>query len=326
MNVQKLFFLGAIAASLFFTSCSNDLEINSPNPESSLPVTKSVTADSDFEIINGYINFKDSESFNKVYSSLTGKSDAELESWSRGYGYISLNEVYKGEESSFRAPERDIELDEIVVKIPNKVMSRHLATIINQRGIFAIQDSIYKVKDQYIYVINDGDFDKVKAIEEGADYTALGSVTRDEHSKQLMMNSNLRGPEYERSPVYKVSSKRREYVKFDCWVDNIPNQASFLMMKMEGRAQKKKLWWGIAFSDELVWGKIFLNGGTFNGINGLTNIIPVVSRKVTGECICEGNVNLGPSRYVNNIKCSVTFNYVKHATQGEQSYTNQYDL
>lgn len=321
MKIKNLLFCPFGVVTLLFISCNDDLQ-SDLSPESAGLQIQTVVENKDFEVIDGYLKFKDSKSFQTVYESFADKSDTELQAWSTNNGYISLNDVYKKEEASIIVPERDLEPGEIISDISEKVKDWKYASLLNDKGMLLIQDTIYKVKGQYVYVISDGDFNKLNNLEQGADFTSLSSISRFEHTTNLTQTNR----NYDRSPVYKVSRKRREHVEFNAWVSKIQGQGAQVIAEMTGQAQTKSLWWGINFEDEMVWGQVRFNSGSFNGKFGEATISQSWGKKTIGEKKAYGACGLGEAEFVNNVKLNVTFMFVKHANRGEESYTNNYSF
>ena len=108
---------------------------------------------------------------------------------------------------------------------------------------------------------------------------------------------------------------------------------------MEGRAQKKQLFgiWGTTFSDEMVWGEIHLNSGSWHynqppagGMDipqGTNYFTTGLKARTIGARFCGWAQKLGNTGGVSAVKASITFKAKKsefEPTDWAGIYTNNY--
>lgn len=140
----------------------------------------------------------------------------------------------------------------------------------SNRGLLAIEDTIYKVLGEYIYKVPISQKEILADIDTNPDsYKDI----RFKHTYVLepvpTSSEIINGIEYKdavdqekrsaRTPLSYVSSKRREHVKF---IADVYSDSHWYWLKfgLVGRAQKKKIGiWGNTFNDEMKWGQGYAN-------------------------------------------------------------------
>lgn len=159
-------------------------------------------------------------------------------------------------------------------------------------------------------------------------------------------NSNIQtkgstGGTYDRSPVFTLTDniKRREHVLFNPYLFVVQGAQTEIVIEMEGRAQKKQLFGilGSTFSDEMIWGEIHLNSGSWNynqpPVGGYptpqgTNYFSTgLKSRSQNNCFCGWAQILGNTGGVSNVKASITYKAKKSVAQPSDwtgVYTNNY--
>lgn len=300
-------------------SCSNELDIADTIDKSSGLKTKSFNVENEecFQVIDGCLKFKDYDSYIVINKLLIDKTDEELKEWKSSFDYISLYDEYQRVSPLEYIEEKDYDIDMNQDSINNNVKSSMHATLLNSRGMLMIGDTILKVKDEYTYTIKNGNMDAVRIIEEGGDVSSLDYVERSKHSVDLKtMTRN-----WDRTPVFELSGSRREYAQFNVSVSG--SGSSVFIAEIRGRAQKKKLWWGVAFDDEIVWGKITVTGSYYvdNAYYPL-NMTPTIQENV---CVVSCK-RLLVDGVLDRVSVNVLNEFCKTAAQGDLSYMNNYIL
>lgn len=304
---------------LFFMSCSNELDVMDNTAISSELKTKSLNVENEdyFQVIDGCLKFKDYDNYIVVNELLMNKTNDELKEWKSSFDYISLYDEYQRISPLEYFEEKDYNVVMDQDTINNKVKSSMYATLLNSRGMLMIGDTILKVKDEYTYMVKNGNMDVVRMIEEGKDVSAFDSIERSRHT--IFLTSKTRNTS--QTPVYKVSSSRREFVQLNAFISG--SGSSLLTMEIKGRAQKKSLWWGIDFEDELAWGQIFTNGGYYSGsVYYPLNITSTIQRDV---CVVSSSQLLAKGT-LRNVTIQVKNTFCKALAQGNLEYTNNYNF
>lgn len=202
------------------------------------------------------------------------------------------------------------------------------ASLFNKNGLLIINDTIYKVIKEYVYCVPNKDWEMLKDVESSPEtYTSI----RYQHTQrlqpvQLTRTSATAG---ERSFLIQVSKKRREHVKFNVSLSVHGIAPATINIEMVGRAQKKKLWWGQTFNDEMVWGQIHCHGAVVENIPGvIAATIPASSSEIirNQKKVSLTTPPLGPSNYVRHVKTTITFNFCKNTVKGDESYTHEYGM
>lgn len=257
--MKKTLFLVATLAAL--CSCSESEIDNNMADMSRTIETRSVS--DEVSVQDGTLVFPDYDTYLKTYLSLYDMDDEELFSWSSSKpNYTSMLE-----QETFSPNMRLSEDDEdgTLEEKPGD-LNHYRKALYSNRGLMIIGDTIYKVLGDYIYRVPTSSRDILDKIDSNPD--AYASI-RVRHT--IPMQVVLTAPEVRanvtyktpvaqsateaRTPLSKVSSKRREHVKF---VSNTENDAHVIVANfgLKGRAQKKKIGiWGRTFDDEMVWGQ-----------------------------------------------------------------------
>ena len=313
------FLLGSVSTLLliYATSCSNDLEGMSDEHLQNTSSKEQSLTKADFKVENGYLNFKSSESYYKTIDLLNSKTKEEILTWCNQYDFNSLLQSYDEKELL------SIE-DEESCKKDFKIENHSVAALFNNADIMMINDTVYTVIDEYIYVIKSGDptvLDELKKAPEN--YNSLSSVSRYQHTRYLDPVQNSKGvSDGTRSHMIEIGSKRREYADFKVYASEHSNGNLYLKYRLEGRAQKKKWWWGTPFTDELVWGEAICNYTVINDtyVPRDSTTTKVVGQKMTPT----KEFYIHKTLFVNMLKANITFNFNKNNSVGKQSYTNDY--
>ena len=262
--------------------------------------------------------------------------------------FYSLESKYKSIEDSYvlmSKSESKEELEDTQI-IENRVGSFTLTELLNEDGVIKIGESIYRFNGNYAYIVNDGNENTLQRLLDGEEYSSLENVSYKQVILPLVEENAIStkgssGGTYERSPVFIATNddKRREHVRFNPYLFVVPNAQTEIVIEMEGRAQKKKIFgiWGGTFSDEMIWGEIHVNSGSWHynrppagGANvpqGTNYFRKGLIARSMGITRCIWTQILGNTGGVSAVKVSITFKAKKsdHQPTGWSGvYTNNY--
>lgn len=296
-------------------SCSESEDLIHVDELSTLQ-TRSVL-DSSISVIDSCLHIKDMESYVALTNTLNNKTENELIDWSKGEHYTSLLESYKNLRELSIIDENKINSIE-----RNQLSSEVEATLFNKDGLLVVADTIYKVMDEYVYKVNIKEADMLDDIVVNPD---IYQSIRYKHTEQLVCASTTYSSVSggDRSYVIDVTSKRREFVKFDVSKSDAINGVRFVNLKMQGQAQKKGLLgrWQLPFGDELVWGQIHCDGIL---INDKVSLSGGLSERVTGVETVTLNIPLTAANQVSQLRVHVNWNFCKNTIKGDESYSYEY--
>lgn len=307
--MSNLFKVLSIVFCAFFISCSDILDGGDmPNQ---YPQTRAYLLQ-DFVLENGCLNFKDKAAYINVLTTLNEKSKTELIAWSTNNGFNSLLASYEYS-NSLEDSENSVSLYEMA--------DEAAATLFNDDGLLVINDTIYKVVNEYVYIIPGKDFDSLQDMEKIIHSPASMKYQHTQYLQPAVLTrSSVSGGE--RSLIIKVSKKRREYAEFDVSksYSKITGMA-FANIKLKGRAQKKHMWWGLPFDDELVWGQVNCDGVL---INERVAKPGAVSPLVRNQKETSVSIPLTADNVINSLKVHVIFTFCKNQVKGDETYVNEY--
>lgn len=321
--MKNCFFKAAtLGVVTLLAACTSEMDNLGTNQDGVLPITRSAEGPS-YVVEDGCINFNSGEAYAQTLTALSGKTDEELIAWSDKQGIYSLLKSYQQENSVEVKSEESEEMEDTE---NYEMASAADASLFNKNGLLIINDTIYKVIKEYVYCVPNRDWEMLKDVESAPEtYTSI----RYQHTQRLQPVSLTRTSVEagERSHLIQVTSKRREHVKFNVSLSVNGVGLIFLNMEMVGRAQKKKLWWGQTFNDEMVWGQINCHGIIVENLPGVIgNTFPAGSSPVVRN---QKKVNLispslGPANYVRHVRATINFSFCKNVVKGDQSYTHEY--
>lgn len=312
--MKKVILFCAISMlALFYYSCDEHDDVTGINYESS---------NENFIVKDGYLRFNNSACFLNTVSSLSNLQYDDIVKWKSKYAFVSLQEMYDNRSALLRETNDSTLFDQ------NELSSIILTNLFNERGILLIGDTIIKIKEEHSYVIVDGDFNTLQSIEMGADLSELKNVNIEKHTIKLCSSDDdvqLRSTQ--RTAVYNVSSKRREYVSFTTEVNDVSGML-FLYADMRGHAQTKLVWWGFNFADEFVSAKLSVNSGGYytykTNPTTQNSIGSSSSGVVTGQTIVSYNQPLGMLENCGGVSVKnfkVTYDFNKDESWGLQTRT-----
>lgn len=165
-----------------------------------------------------------------------------------------------------------------------------------------INDSIYKIKDEDLYIITNGDLNLLDKIEKNLNFKS-DKVIKEKHTIKLETTKNKvsNGMQKisDRSLVYYVSNKKREFVTFDAYISG-----AFLNFNLKGHHQDKFIFWLTPAKDNLVYGVINIKGTS--GSNILNDNNPIT---YNNSCV-NRSFFVGSPAYV-TFDFEVTYSYKK---------------
>lgn len=248
-----------ILSLLLFTGCNNDdtFIVDKPNQL----VTRSAES---MTVENGIFVFSDYDSYYNVFKELYQLNKEELIQWDERMDYKSLLTKDINTKNYVENVDNEEELEELEKEGELDDVRKALYS---DKGLLIIEDTLYKVIDDYIYKIPRNSqislLDVESTPENYSDIRFKHTIslkTVPSPSLYNIMDTRYvqavdRSDTEARSMLVKVSKKRREHVKFKATVYN-DGKLLYLKIVMIGRAQKKKLGiWGNTFNDEIVWGE-----------------------------------------------------------------------
>lgn len=309
--------------SVLLISCSSDSDLDNLTSVQTLDNAQTkVVSTQEFVVENGCFNFSSMESFNTLVEELSNKSEDELLNWSSLFGINSLLQSYKNFDTScILLQDSEEEAEESV--IPNRMANKVFASLYNNNGLLIINDTIFKVIDEYVYSVAYADKSKLDhLVNDPSKYISLSGVSRFKHTQRMELASSVRSVSGgDRSYVIDVSGSRREYANFEVSQSAGPNGFLLLDISLVGRAQKKKLWWGRAFDDEFVIAAFTCLGGKTNGLTQFDGFQSAVVRNVTRV---SASKSIGIGNSIHNITTTVRFNFTKNVKAPNESYENEY--
>ena len=253
---MKKVLLTAVVSALLVASCSQEEVVeNVSNPQ-----LKTRSAESEVKVEDGILTFSNYEAYRKVYEDLHKLNKDELTVWNQGYTSMlcqesfSPNRLAAEENEDVSEESNEFELDPV------------RKALYSNRGLLAIEDTIYKVLGEYIYKVPisqkeiltdiEADPDSYKDIRFKHTYVLTPVPTGSEIINGIEYKDAIYQDKGEsRTPLSYVSSKRREHVKFVA-TSNFDGLSYWLTFGFRGRAQKKKIGiWGNTFNDEMKWGQ-----------------------------------------------------------------------
>jgi len=289
--------------------------------EETFDLQSQVKTISEFKVVNGCLKFRTMEDYVSTYHLLSKKSQKELLAWSEGNGYTSLLETYVTGDSIFMSTfvaTRDYEPGEHPIDKSDRVLSLALSTLYNEEGILVVSDTIFKVRGQNVYMIENEDFEKAKRVQNVSDINSLDDIP---HFRHTISKNDLNQPittragndnhNRDRSFVINVSSSRREFVEFHRDVVTVNPAVHVLETYMKGQAQKKSLgiWWP-NFDDEIYYGQVHITAG-------LTPLPPFGYGNNTVKIY-------GCPYSLQQSYNSVTWQFTKNSAHPSEIYTNDY--
>ncbi|MFV0272913.1 MAG: hypothetical protein ACK5HZ_14815 [Macellibacteroides fermentans] len=284
-------------------SCTNNLpEVNFAETNNAKVDTRSAIS-SEFFVANGYLHFNNQCSYEKVFKEIFSLDKESLLSWSAKNNFTSLLSYYEKNDS----------IDQY------RVADIVSATLFNEEGLLSIGDSLYQVVNDYVYIIKENNYRVVNAIKENPENF---KSSRFKHTEYLVPFQGTKSvSDGSRSYVIQVNRKRREYANFEVSKSINAIGLAIVNIKLIGRAQKKGLWWGTSFNDEMDWGQIVCNGML---INDKVPVKGVIGPKVTNSVSTSISIPLTADNIITNLRVNVTFNFCKNVIKGDESYSHIY--
>lgn len=308
---------------LLFASCNNeDLPIENKPDQLMTRSAESMTIENDILVFPNY------DSYYNVFKDLYQLTPEELVQWNERIGYKSLltkefnakNSVEVIEDSE-EGLEMKCELDDI------------RKTLYSDKGLLMIDDTLYKVIDDYIYQIPKNSEITLSDVESAPQkyqdirfkHTInLNAETSMESSRSAYTDAVRQGHDESRSHLVKVASKRREHVKFQASL-SVDTQWIMLRLVMTGRAQKKKIGiWGNTFDDEIAWGQGYGDVVINNGVVRPTIVIPKFENAKKG--FSTGPYPLAPVGQLQSCQITAYFDFYKNDTAKDQHYKASFGL
>ena len=220
-----------------------------------------------YSVENGYIKFENINEYKALYEKLSNASKLELEIWNKNLPFKSLELKYNEDNIQMYVADNNL-TNEMGEQLNTKRLNPTLASLFNENGVLVINDTILKIKDEFLYTITNGDFSLLEKINNNInfknEYISKGLHTiKLEPTKDLNSDGQQKAIS-DRTYVFYTASDERESVNFDADISG-----GYLTIKMHGRYQKKSgiLGWIFSSSSSMVYGKI-----NATGIHGSNNV------------------------------------------------------
>jgi len=256
MKILNIKFISILLLSVFLYSCETE------------EVQTTIVSQPEFQTQNGYFNFKSINEYRKVYEKISSLNSVELENWRSKLPFKTLEAKYEKEGINMYI--LDNTTDDFNYKLNTKRVNSILASLYNENGVMVINDTIYKIKDEYQYTIANGDFTLLEKIDNNCE-SDCKSIQKQKHTISLepTKNTNPEGLQKvisDRTLVFYTSATTREFVTFEGYVSG-----GFIRFEMTGQYQDKFIVWLPNVKDELVYGKIDSRGTWNNQIVNTNN-------------------------------------------------------
>jgi len=219
-----------------------------------------------YSVENGYIKFENINEYKALYEKLSNASKLELEIWNKNLPFKSLELKYNEDNIQMYVADNNL-TNEMGEQLNTKRLNPTLASLFNENGVLVINDTILKVKNEFLYSITNGDFSLLNRIENDINFVSK-YVSKKLHTIKLEATKEVNSDGMQknisdRTSVFYTSSKTREAVNFDAYVSG-----GYINFEMNGRYQKKGLLgWISSSSSPMVSGKI-----NATGIHGSNNV------------------------------------------------------
>ncbi len=306
-KITKCIF-AVLAFTFVLTGCSNENEL------ASVATTK---VEEGYVVNDGYVKFKNRNEYRALYSKLSSASDLELSIWTNNLPFKSLESKYKKDNINTYVFEESL-TDDLNFKRNTKRVNAVLAALYNESGIMVINDTIYKIKDEYLFKITNGDFDLLDKIDNDIDFKNT-NLSRCLHT-QMINPTTTKNPDgmqksiSDRTNMFSISKNRREFVTFDAYISN-----GFVNFDLRGYWQNRVVFvWLTPAEDELHYGQINATGTLGGNVNTNNPIL-------YGYKVINMNFYVGAPAYA-TFNLNVTYNYQKNGgvASSAGSFTKQY--
>lgn len=264
-----------------------------------------VEIDLGYSIEEGFFRFRSINDYVKLYQKLSFMTEENLKNWNLSLGFRTLETMYNENyiESYNKVFDENGEEDYV---FNTERLNPVLASIFNENGIMVVADTIWKIKDEHLFLVLNGDFSVIKKIDQGEKLD--NNVVKRKHTISIEPQFESGHDEMnkvntsDRTLVFYTSSTTREFVRFEAY-----ESAGVLFFELNGRMQTRKFltgWISSSYSP-LVYGRINVVGNIGgNSIN--TNNSNVYDASRIYQTFWVG---MGTTRFPFSL--NVTFNYKK---------------
>lgn len=267
-KTTKLILTGLLFIFALVSCDKNDEILNQQNTNTNLGYTTE----------NGYFKFQSSKEYKALANKLSKMTNKELDEWNKSLPFKSLETNYQ-ENNVERHIFIENDSNSIICKLNTNRLAARSASLFNENGILVINDTIYKIKGEYLFKITNNDFQALKKIESDSNIGSA-NITKELHTislnntntaaifsgKQLTKNNIS-----DQSLMYYINSKRREFMTYDAYYE--PSDGN-IHLDLDGHFQRKVLFWLTPTGDEFVYAQFLLNGTwagqTVNWISPIT--------------------------------------------------------
>ena len=108
-----------------------------------------------YSVENGYIKFENINEYKALYEKLSNASKLELEIWNKNLPFKSLELKYNEDNIQMYVADNNL-TNEMGEQLNTKRLNPTLASLFNENGVLVINDTILKVKNEFLYSITNG--------------------------------------------------------------------------------------------------------------------------------------------------------------------------
>lgn len=243
------------------TSCGkNEVELASVAP---------IINTNDYIVENGIIKFDNKESYLKVYNRLSTASELELKIWNNNLPFKTLKNSF---DANLILESKNIKSDVDPLTPISEIKDKALYLLLNEEGVLMCGDTIVKMKDGYLFIIPNSNFESLNEISNLQDVTTFTSIFKQKLCTEIKptIKQNPVGMQkiLEHSALSYVTSTYREFVHYEAnviWPLFAPNP--YLEIKLSGVGQNLFIYWQPPFAHEMDYGRVVINGSTWTDPN-----------------------------------------------------------
>ncbi|MHB9140807.1 MAG: hypothetical protein ACYC25_02910 [Paludibacter sp.] len=299
MKIKLTKYAFAVLAITFaLTSCSK-------NSDELATIVQDKTTEG-YVVKDGYIKFNSIKDYQNLYEKISKLSEKDLDLWNKSLPFKSLEIKYKEDSVETYILENCV-ADDLNYQLNTKRVNETLSSLYNEKGIMMINDTIFKIKDEYLFTVTNGDFALVDKIDKNIKFKS-DNVLKQKHTIELAKTENpdeLEKTISDQTVVFYVASNRREFVTFEAYISG-----GYINFDLRGHWQRLFVFWLTPAADELVYGEISVSGTIGKDRYGNDNIINDDVR-LDGTQLVNWNYSLGNPLAVFDL--NVTYSYKKNS-------------
>lgn len=221
------------------------------------------------KVVDNVVHFANLDAFHSIMSELHKKGRQNLKVWEdeNSFSY-SYRKVLDNEQSDSSIIEKPI------------IEDPFFATVVNQDGVFVVEDTIYKITLNNEYIIPELDFSKLAAIDEGENLRSTSNIISRQIKRKEFSSDGLRNVTWWNTRKKNSSStppvcSNNLSAHLKCWSVNYFLYGS-IGIRISGRKYKRRKWrdddmWYAKVDGCAVGGPTWSTPATYCGSNTGTN-------------------------------------------------------